>query len=221
MNASVSTQRTLTLTLLCALGCSQGGEEATGGTGGTSDAESTGAVTPTTGGELDPDLYASIDPLDQLRAQVDIATGALLAGLTNVVVVSVGSGSYYWSSEYPNLAALYPDGKLMGGHDLRHGDNDVTNNVLHEVSSRSIGEMARMARTLAAQPEAGGTRPTAAASPIRRPATPTTARPPTCSTRCCTASACRPTTSATAPRRRASPRARCPSCGVEGQPTSV
>jgi hypothetical protein len=108
-------------------------------------------------GELDPDLYASADPLDQLRAQTDIATGALLAGLTNVVVVSVGSGSYYWSLEYPSLAALYPDGQVMGGHDLRHGDNPTTNNVLHEVTSRSIGEMARMARTLAAQPEQGGT----------------------------------------------------------------
>ena len=115
------------------------------------------AVKPAGPGELDPDLYSSIDPLDQLRAQVDIATSALLAGLTNVVVVSLGSGSYYWAGEYPSLASFYPDGKLMGGHDLRHGDSDATNEVLHELSSRSIGEMARMARTLAAQPESGGT----------------------------------------------------------------
>jgi Protein of unknown function (DUF1552) len=115
------------------------------------------AARPPGPGELDPDPYASVDPLDQLRAQVDIATGALLAGLTNVVVVSLGSGSYYWSSEYPSLASFYPGGKVIGGHDLRHGDTDETNEVLHELSSRSIGEMARMARTLAAQPEAGGT----------------------------------------------------------------
>ncbi len=108
-------------------------------------------------GEQDPDPYASIDPLDQLRAQVDIATGALLAGLTNVVVVSLGSGSYYWSSEYPSLAPLYPGGKLMGGHDLRHADTEETHEVLHELTARSIGEMARMARALAAQPESGGT----------------------------------------------------------------
>jgi len=115
------------------------------------------AVKPAGPGELDPDLYASIDPLKQLRAQVDIATGALLAGLTNVVVVSLGSGSYYWASEYPSLAPFYPAGKVIAGHDLRHGDSDATNEVLHELSSRSVGEMARMARTLAAQPEAGGT----------------------------------------------------------------
>ena len=115
------------------------------------------AVKPPGPGELDPDPYASNDPLDQLRAQVDIATGALLAGLTNVVVVSLGSGSYYWSSEYPSLAPFYPGGQVIGGHDLRHGDSDATNEVLHELSSRSIGEMARMARALAAQPEAGGT----------------------------------------------------------------
>ena len=115
------------------------------------------AVKPAGPGELNPDPYASTDPLEQLRAQVDIATGALLSGLTNVVVVSLGSGSYYWSSEYPSLAPFYPDGKVIAGHDLRHGDSDATNEVLHELSSRSIGEMARMARTLAAQPEAGGT----------------------------------------------------------------
>ncbi len=115
------------------------------------------AVRPPGPGELDPDPYASVDPLDQLRAQSDIATAALLAGLTNVVVVSVGSGSYYWSSEYPSLVDLYPGGKLMGGHDLRHAESAESTNVLHEVSSRSIGEMARMARTLAATPEQGGT----------------------------------------------------------------
>jgi hypothetical protein len=115
------------------------------------------AVKPAEPGLMDPDPYASVDPIEQLRLQCDIATGALLAGLTNVVVVSIGSGSYYWSSEYPSLSAMYPGGQVIGGHDLRHGDGPDFYEVLYELSSRGIGEMARMARTLAAREEAGGT----------------------------------------------------------------
>ncbi|HEY0132883.1 MAG TPA: DUF1588 domain-containing protein [Nannocystis sp.] len=53
MKASVCPQRTLTLTLLCAIGCS-GGDAATSGTSGTADDPSTGANTPTTGASVDP-----------------------------------------------------------------------------------------------------------------------------------------------------------------------
>jgi hypothetical protein len=115
------------------------------------------AVKPAEPGAQDPDPYASDDPLVQLGLQCDIATAALLAGLTNVAVVSIGSGSYYWSLQYPGLVDLYPNGKLIGGHDLRHGDGEPFYEVLHEVTSRGIGEMARMARTLAARPEGAGT----------------------------------------------------------------
>lgn len=115
------------------------------------------AVKPSEPGLLDPDPYASDDPLEQLRLQADIATASLLCGLTNVAVVSFGSGSYYWSLQYPGLVDLYPGKQMIGGHDLRHGDGPEFHEVLHEVSSRGIAEMARMARTLAATPEAGGT----------------------------------------------------------------
>ena len=115
------------------------------------------AVKPDEPETLDPDPYLSNDPLEQLRLQCDTATAALLAGLTNVAVISIGSGSYYWSSEYPGLVDLYPGKQLMPGHDLRHADSPETHNVLHELSSRSIGEMARMARALEARPEEGGT----------------------------------------------------------------
>lgn len=115
------------------------------------------AVKPTEPGELNPDPYASTDPLEQLRLQTDIATASLLGGLTNVAVVSFGAGSYYWSMEYPSLLGLYPNKTMMEGHDLRHAESMQTINVLHEVTSRGIGEMARMARALAAKPEAGGT----------------------------------------------------------------
>lgn len=115
------------------------------------------AVKPTEPGALNPDPYASVDPLDQLRLQTDIATASLLAGLTNVVVVSFGAGAYYWSMEYPSLLAMYPNKTMMEGHDLRHADTAQTHEVLYEVTSRGVAEMARMARALAAKPEAGGT----------------------------------------------------------------
>ncbi|MDC0721225.1 DUF1552 domain-containing protein [Nannocystis bainbridge] len=108
-------------------------------------------------GESDPDPYASGDPLEQLRLQADIATASLLSGLTNVAVVSFGAGSYYWSLEYPSLSDFYPSKQVIGGHDLRHGESPAFYETLHEVTSRGIGEMARMARALAARPEQGGT----------------------------------------------------------------
>jgi hypothetical protein len=113
-------------------------------------------VKPPDPGTLDPDPYTSVDPLDRVTLQVDIATGALIAGLSNIIVVGIGAGSYYWSSQYPSLKALYPGGTLIGGHDLRHGEGDEYYEVLHEVTSRGIGEMARMARALADRPESGG-----------------------------------------------------------------
>ena len=115
------------------------------------------AVKPAEPGMLDPDPYASAAPLELLGLQTEIATAALLSGLTNVVVVSMGSGSYYWSQQFPTLQSFYPDNKVIGGHDLRHGGGDDYFEVLHELSSRYIGEMARMARVLEAQPEEGGT----------------------------------------------------------------
>ena len=108
-------------------------------------------------GELDPDPYASSDPLVRLKLQTDMAIGALLSGLTNVVVVSMGSGSYYWSQKYPSLEGMYPGGQMMGGHDLRHSGAPEAFEVLHEVTSRNVGEMCRVARALEAVPEQGGT----------------------------------------------------------------
>jgi hypothetical protein len=115
------------------------------------------AVKPVGPGELDPDPYASDDPLVQLSLQSDLVTASLLSGLTNVAVVSFGSGAYYWSLQYPSLAELYPGKQVIGGHDLRHLESEAAYNVLHEVTARGVGEMARMARALAAVPEDGGT----------------------------------------------------------------
>ncbi len=115
------------------------------------------AVKPAEPGELDPDPYTSESPLERLGMHVDIAIAALLGGLTNVMVVSLGSGGYYWSQEFPTLANLYPGGQVLGGHDLRHGYGDPFYQVLHELSKRYVGEMCRVARALEAVPEQGGT----------------------------------------------------------------
>ncbi|MBL9101143.1 MAG: DUF1552 domain-containing protein [Myxococcales bacterium] len=115
------------------------------------------AVKPPDPGSQDPDPYAAVDPLDRLKIQVDIATGALIAGLTNIMVIGIGCGSYYWASQYPSLQAFYPGGQVIAGHDLRHSYGDPAYETLHEVTNRGVGEMARMARALAARPEPGGT----------------------------------------------------------------
>ena len=101
-------------------------------------------------------LYASADPFDRLHAQVDLLIAALLGGLTSVGVVTMGTQGF--SLEYPALLDLYPDKKMMGGHDMRHGaehHNEDCLNVLHAVTQRYIGQAARLARALDAVPELG------------------------------------------------------------------
>ncbi|MEZ4451302.1 MAG: DUF1552 domain-containing protein [Nannocystaceae bacterium] len=115
------------------------------------------AVKPPEPGELNPDPYASTAPIERFNLQVDIAIASLLAGLTNVIVVSMGSGSYYWSEQYPTLLDFYPGKQMMGGHDLRHAESPEAHEVLHELTARYVAGMARMARVLADHPEDGGT----------------------------------------------------------------
>lgn len=114
------------------------------------------AVKPVEPGLLDPDPYASGDFLEQLALQVDIATAALIGGLSNVAVVSLGSGPV-WNNQYPGLINFYPDKEVIGGHDLRHISSPAANELLYELTNRGIGEMARMARALEARPEGSGT----------------------------------------------------------------
>lgn len=107
--------------------------------------------------EADVARYTSSDPLVRLAVQVDTATAALIGGLTNIAVVSCGSGGA-WPESFPSLLALYPNGQMMGGHDLRHaaggqGLGTSAREVLHEATHLRVAEMARMARALAAVPE--------------------------------------------------------------------
>lgn len=103
-------------------------------------------------------LYTSDDPLDRLQAQADLGAAALLGGLTNVVVIALGTGTANFSLEYPSLTDLYPEGKMMKGHDLRHAaesGNAQCVDVLHTITRRAVGAMAGMARALDAAPELG------------------------------------------------------------------
>lgn len=108
-------------------------------------------------GELDPDPYASTAPLEILDTQVGIGIGALRAGLTNVLVVSMGSGGYLWSQQYPTLSSFYPNGDVIGGHDLRHAGGANYAEVLRELTLRYVAQMCRVARALAEVDEDGGT----------------------------------------------------------------
>lgn len=108
----------------------------------------------------DNPFYGSADPFQRLAAQTDLAIAALKGGLTQVIVVTMGTeGSHGFAMSYPQLKDLYPGQSIMAGHDLRHGaehSNEDCINVLHAVTRKFFGEMTRMARSLQATPEMGG-----------------------------------------------------------------
>lgn len=106
----------------------------------------------------DVPLYTSDAPLERLQAQVDMGTAALLGGLTNVVVVALGTGSRYFSLNYPSLIDLYPGGDMLGGHDVRHAAEDGAQgyvDLLTAITDRHVELMVSMASSLEATPEAG------------------------------------------------------------------
>ncbi len=101
-------------------------------------------------------LYTSESPLDRLQAQVDMATAALIGGLTNVVVIALGTGARHFSLDYPSLIDLYPGGDMLGGHDARHAaesGHESFVNLLTTITDRHVELMASMARSLDATPE--------------------------------------------------------------------
>ncbi|MEW5854709.1 MAG: DUF1552 domain-containing protein [Myxococcota bacterium] len=94
-------------------------------------------------------LYAGTDPLDRLRAHLELATAALKGGLTNVVVVGSGTGGDF------NMA--YTSVSPVMRHDLHHqsGARPDYLAAIHEVTRLQVAAVARMARDLAATPEPG------------------------------------------------------------------
>ncbi len=96
-------------------------------------------------------LYGTGDPLDDLAAQFDLVTASLLGGLTNVAVIASATGGGF-DIPYPSLITD------ITRHDLHHGAGDPTwRGVIHEATRQHVVQIAKMARTLAATPEAGGT----------------------------------------------------------------
>jgi hypothetical protein len=105
----------------------------------------------------DGSLYTSGSPLDRLQAQIDMGTAALIGGLTNVVVVALGTGAHNFAMQYPSLINQYPGGELIGGHDARHAaghGNQTFVDLLTTVTDRHVEMMASMARSLEQTPEA-------------------------------------------------------------------
>jgi hypothetical protein len=86
------------------------------------------------------------DSMKWLEAQFQIATTALLGGLTNVVVLASGSS---------NFDVRYdPAITSSGRHDLQHGIGSTANwNAITTITRKHVELVAGLARTLAATPE--------------------------------------------------------------------
>ena len=95
--------------------------------------------------------YSSTDPMERLAAHTDVATAALVGGLTNLVVLTSGAGGPF-SLNYGALSMG------IGRHDLHHGSagNAEYRDAIHNVTQRHVELLAGMARTLAAIPEGSG-----------------------------------------------------------------
>jgi hypothetical protein len=82
-----------------------------------------------------------------------------VGGLTNVIVIALGTGSRHFALQYESLLSLYPGGDLLGGHDVRHAAEDGNQgyvDLLTAISGQHVAMMGGMARSLASTPEAGG-----------------------------------------------------------------
>jgi hypothetical protein len=101
-------------------------------------------------GPEDNPLYDS-GSLDALRAQFDVATAALIGGLTHVVVMGSGTGSDGFNVRYSSINSEIPR------HDIHHGSagNSALQAQIHAVTEAHVGMVAKMARALAATPEVG------------------------------------------------------------------
>ncbi len=87
-----------------------------------------------------------------LEAQFEIAAAALIAGLTNVVTLTSGSGGQQFG-KYPELGAVDLHGLGHGGT-IPGKTNEESFILLHQLHTRLIAELARK---LASVPEGNGT----------------------------------------------------------------
>ncbi|PZR10497.1 MAG: hypothetical protein DI536_19835 [Archangium gephyra] len=97
------------------------------------------AMNPLLGGSGTP------DSLNWLEAQFQIATSALLGGLTNNVVIASGTSGF---------DVRYDQYTAFARHDLQHGiDNSGNYTAIASVTRKHVALIAQLARTLAATPE--------------------------------------------------------------------
>jgi hypothetical protein len=88
------------------------------------------------------------DSLKWLEAQFELATAALLGGLTNTVVLASGSSGF--DVRYTLLGGI-------GRHDLQHGIDIAANwTAIQAVTTKHVELVAKLARALLATPEVGG-----------------------------------------------------------------
>jgi len=87
-----------------------------------------------------------------------MATASLIAGLTNVVVIGIGTGGTF-DLEYPDYAVQANENKRHDCHHLAQNSEDAQayRDVIHSVTADYFGLTATMARALHAVPEGGGT----------------------------------------------------------------
>ena len=99
-------------------------------------------------------LYTSTDPRARLEAQFELATSALLSGLTNVIAIGIGTGGAF-DMDYPAYNAIL-DGRKR--HDTQHEAGTAGFlATIHSISADYITLTANLARTLDSIPENGGT----------------------------------------------------------------
>ncbi|MFT3712631.1 MAG: DUF1552 domain-containing protein [Archangium sp.] len=90
------------------------------------------------------------DSMKWLEAQFQIATAALLGGLTNVVVLASGSSGF----DVRYDSALTQSGR----HDLQHGIDTPANwTAIAAITRKHVDLVAQLARTLESTPEVGAT----------------------------------------------------------------
>lgn len=109
-------------------------------------------------------LYQTGDHFDILEAQVDNVAAALLGGLTNVAVVTSGTGGQFGYMDYARVLQNHPGVPAgLERHDLHHnssGGPDAVNDyvtAIHDVSREHVKLVAKLARALDAVPEGNGT----------------------------------------------------------------
>ena len=104
---------------------------------------------------FDEDKYTSGHPLARLEAQCDLASAALVAGLTNVALVASGTSDDLFNLTFTSFGDDFPH-----KHALGHGEGyqgETNNYWLGEIHHRHSALAARMIESLKVMPEGDGT----------------------------------------------------------------